>query len=223
MMYKTYLVNLSQRQKESLAKAFKNKSELTLRLKHNQLTGNFPLMLTKRQINNINKSKTKKTGIDINISKSQMRKQSQNGGFIGALAGLLGKTVLPAVAKFAPKILAPLGVGALSGLASTGVSKILGNGIIEIPSDKKSAVINTGQLTPTQKRQLQQGGRIKLTKKQQEGGFLPLLASLGIPLVGSLISGLTGKGLQVKRPKGRGLQVDSQVQKYRRIPIVKKK
>lgn len=222
-MYKTYLVNLSQRQKESLAKAFKNKSELTLRLKHNQLTGNFPLMLTKRQINNINKSKTKKTGIDINISKSQMRKQSQNGGFIGALAGLLGKTVLPTVAKFAPKILAPLGVGALSGLASTGVSKILGNGIIEIPSDKKSAVINTGQLTPSQKRQLQQGGRIKLTKKQQEGGFLPLLASLGIPLVGSLISGLTGKGLQVKRPRGRGLQVDSQVQKYRRIPIVKKK
>lgn len=223
MMYKTYSVNLSEGQKTSLAKAFKNKNELTLRLKHNQLTGNFPLILTKRQINNITKAKANGTGVDVNISKTQMKTQSQNGGFIGALAGLLGKTVLPTVAKFAPKILAPLGVGALSGLASTGVSKILGNGMIEIPSDKKSAVINTGQLTSSQKKQLNKSCCIKLTKKQQEGGFLGLLASLGIPLVGSLISGLTGKGLQVKRPRGRGLQVDSTPVRYRRIPMVKKK
>jgi hypothetical protein len=36
----------------------------------------------------------------------------------------------------APKILAPLGVGALSGLASTGVSKILGNGMVSVARNK---------------------------------------------------------------------------------------
>ncbi|XP_053405154.1 uncharacterized protein LOC128558901 [Mercenaria mercenaria] len=59
-----------------------------------------------------------------------MSSQGQNGGFLGALVGLLGRAVLPIAAKIAPKILGPLGVGALSGLASTGVSKLFGNGMI---------------------------------------------------------------------------------------------
>ena len=59
-----------------------------------------------------------------------MRNQIQSGCFLGALARLLGRTVLHVAARIAPKILAPLGVGAFSGLASTGVSKILGNGMI---------------------------------------------------------------------------------------------
>ena len=69
-----------------------------------------------------------------------MRSQGQSGGFFGALAGLLGRTVLPVAAKIAPKILAPLGVGALSGLASTGVSKLLGNGIISVANHDRQKV-----------------------------------------------------------------------------------
>ena len=42
----------------------------------------------------------------------------------------------------------------------------------------------------------------------QNGGFLGLLASLGIPLISSLISGLMGKGLQMGPPGS-----------YRRIPF----
>ena len=59
-----------------------------------------------------------------------MSAQSKNRGFLGALASLLTRTVLPTVAKIAPKVVAPLATGAFCGLASTGVSKIFGNGLI---------------------------------------------------------------------------------------------
>ena len=211
-----YKVNLSDGQKQTLAKAFREKCSHTFRLTNNQLNGEargVPLLLTQRQVNNIKKAKTKNTGVDIKISANQMKLQSQSGGFLGALAGLLGKSVLPAVARFAPKILAPLGVGALSGLASTGVSKILGNGMIQVADNKKRAI--HPYLTPGQQKQLMAGrNQIKLTQKQkQDGGFLGMLAaSLGIPLITSLL----GKG--AKASKGLGLQIDAQPVPYRRIP-----
>lgn len=205
-----YKVNLSDGQKKKLAKAYGDKCPYTFRLNNNQLTGEFPLLLTERQVNNINKAKANNTGIDIKMSATQMRSQGQSGGFLGALAGLLGRTVLPVVAKVAPKILAPLGVGALSGLASTGVSKILGNGMISVADNKRNDIIPF--LTHGQQKQLIGTGVIKLTQKQrQDGGFLGMLAaSLGIPLIASLLG-------------GKGLQVDAQRIPYRRIPLFKKK
>ena len=138
-----------------------------------------------------------------------MRVQSQNGGFLGALAGLLTKTILPVAARIAPKILGPLGVGALSGLASTGVSKILGNGMIQVANDKRNIIYP--YLTPAQQKQLLKTSKIKITRKQkQNGGFLGMLAaSLGMPLIATLYV-------------GKGLQVDARQVPYRRIPRVKK-
>ena len=49
----------------------------------------------------------------------------------------------------------------------------------------------------------------------QNGGFLGLLASLGIPLISSLFSGLIGKGLQLEPPRGKELQMEPP----RRIPF----
>ena len=43
--------------------------------------------------------KADKTGVDINISKKQISAQSKNGGFLGAVASFLARTVLPTVAK----------------------------------------------------------------------------------------------------------------------------
>ena len=208
--YIEYKVNLSKGQQEKLAKAFKNKYPHTLRLKYEQLRGSFPILLTQTQLNQINKSITNKKGLQIKISAEQMRSQGQSGGFLGALAGLLGRTVLPVAAKIAPKILAPLGVGALSGLASTGVSKLLGNGMISVANHDRQKVIPF--LTNNQQKVLMGTGMIKLTQKQrQDGGFLGMLAaSLGIPLITSLLS-------------GKGIQIDSQQRPYRRIPRVQKK
>ena len=197
-----YKVHLSAGQKTKLAKAFENKHPHTFRLNNNQLTGVFPLLLTQRQINSIEKAKQNKTGTDIKISSTQMRKQAQSGGFLGALVGLLGRIV--------PKLLAPLATGALSGLASTGISKMFGNGMISVANNRRNILVP--YLTPSQNRQLMGTGVIKLNKKQrQDGGFLGMLAAaLGIPLITSLLT-------------GKGLQIDSQQRPYRRIPIVKKK
>ena len=109
--------------------------------------------------------------------------------------------------------MAPLATGALSGLASTGVSKILGNDITIPLTKQQEIIIRIGPyLTSAQINQMLKANKLKLTKRQsQYGGFLPLLigalGSLAAPILGNLI----GKGLQVDRvPQGKGLQVDAQ-------------
>ena len=67
-------------QKSKLASALKNKSPLTLRLKHSNIRGADELMLTKRQIAKIQKSISNGTGTDINISKTQIGKSVKHGG-----------------------------------------------------------------------------------------------------------------------------------------------
>ena len=51
--YIEYGVKLTDGQKSKLASAIRNKSPLTLRLKHSHLKGSDELMLTKRQISKI--------------------------------------------------------------------------------------------------------------------------------------------------------------------------
>ena len=70
--YFEYGVTLTDGQKSKLASAILNKSPLTLRLKHSHLRGSDELMLTKRQINKIEKSLRDDTGSDINISKLRL-------------------------------------------------------------------------------------------------------------------------------------------------------
>ena len=54
-IYREYHVNLSDGQKTNLARAIKTGSEITIRLKNNQLSGRDELMLTKTQVNKIKK------------------------------------------------------------------------------------------------------------------------------------------------------------------------
>ena len=84
MSYQSYSVSLTKGQEFNSARAYKNMSPITIGLKNDQPKGNFPLLLTKTQINRINKAD--KTGVNINISKKQISAQSKNGGFLGALA-----------------------------------------------------------------------------------------------------------------------------------------
>ena len=90
-------------------------------------------------------------------------------------------------------------------MASTGVSKILGNNMISVTNDKRKTIVP--YLTKAQQKQLKGTGVIKLTQKQrQDRGFLGIIvASLGKPLITSLLN-------------GKSLQVDAQRVPYRRIP-----
>ena len=58
---------------------------------------NFPheLLLTDRQVSNLRKSFANNSSTDIKLSKTQLSKMIQSGGFLGRLFGPLLKTRLP--------------------------------------------------------------------------------------------------------------------------------
>ena len=72
--YHSHKVNLSEGQRKKLLTAQKNKSEITIRLSKSDITGNDSLMLTKRQINKLNKAKKSGVGSDLKISQTQIQK-----------------------------------------------------------------------------------------------------------------------------------------------------
>ena len=210
--YFEYGVNLSVGQKENLAKAIQTNSELTLRLKNNQLSGSDELMLTKTQLNKIQKAASNRTGVDLKISKTQIRKA---GGSLFSSLAMLGAKALPFVTKAASKALPALATGAVSALGSLGIDKIFGKGMTGgflIPQNKIDQLIQyKNLLTNAQKQQIlaavQSGGQVVINPTaKQRGGFLgSLLASIGIPLVLEMGSKLFGKGLALPRKAGHGL------------------
>ena len=186
--YFEYDVSLSEGQKESLARAIKTGSELTLRLKNNQLSGRDELMLTKTQVNKIKKAVSNKTGVDLKISKTQIRKSVKQGGSLFSSLALLGAKALPYATKAASKALPALATGAVSALGSLGIDKIFGKGQsggFLIPQNKIDQLIkHKDWLTKGQKEQilsaLYSGGQVVINPTvKQRGGFLgSLLASI---------------------------------------------
>ena len=220
--YYEYKVNLSEGQKEKLAKAVENSSPITLRLSKNTLVGNDEMMLTKSQINKLQKAKQKNSGAEIKISKSQIKKSIKQGGSLWTSLLKLTPFLTKGVSKGAPH----LATGALSALGSLGIDKIFGSGVlpdsvvkmiqkgIEVPVKFLVNLINLDEmLTKAQKTLIGEGiqsGKgivLKPTKKQIHGGLLGTLAAIGIPMAIELASKIFGKGLQVPQKAGMGLQV----------------
>ena len=182
-----------------------NRTPLTLRVKHSNLSGNDELMLTKTQLKRIQKSLNDGTGVDIKISKTQIRKVAKQGGNLFTSLASLGARVLPYAVKGLSKAVPALATGAVSALGSLAIDKIFGKGI-NIPKKffpMLPYIVN--ELTQSQIDQINRvaktGGRlvIKPTRKQVEGGFLGTLASIGIPIAIELVSKMFGKGLQVDK------------------------
>ena len=102
-----------------MASAYNKKK--TINIKCNQLTSDFPIIITKRQ-KKVGEAIKDKVGFIIEMWETQVTKQSQNGGFLDALAGL--------ITKFIPKIIAPLATGALTSVSNVAMKKIIGQGMI---------------------------------------------------------------------------------------------
>ena len=203
--YFEYGGKLSDGQKRSLVSAMNSRSPLTLRLKHKNLGGNDELMLTKTQLKRIQKSLNNKTGVDIKISKTQIRKVAKQGGSLFSSLASLGARVLPYAVKCLSKAVPALATGAISALGSLGIDKIFGKGM-HIPKKffpMLPSIVN--EFTQSQIDQInkvmQTGGRlvIKPTRKQLDGGFLGALASIGVPIAIELVSKMFGKGIQVDK------------------------
>ena len=133
-------VKLSNSQLSKLKSAITNETDVVLRLSLN-MTGNsgdntnFPheLLLTNRKVANIRKAFANHLSTDIKLSKTQLSKMIQSGGFLGKLLGPLLKTGLPLIKSvikpLAKSVLVPLGLTAAASAADAGIhKKILGSG-----------------------------------------------------------------------------------------------
>ena len=195
-------VKLSDNQKKNLSNAYHKRETIVLRLTNDSLHGNdtlyVPAMIKKR----LEKNRKLNKGMDIKLAKTNIRKQV--GGSLLSTVLSLGMRALPTVGK-------TLGLSALSGLASEGVSQALKaitgkgqkGGAIPLPMMIPFNAINklmpyVNMFTTKQQRDilgaLQSGSgvRIKPTKTQS-GGFLgTLLASIRIPMAVDVVKKMLG-------------------------------
>ena len=114
-------VKLSNTQKEKLKDAVKNNTRTTLRISFKMFNGNdlpHKLLLTTRQKTKIN-AFNNNVSTDLKLSKAQINKIIQSGGFLNKLLGPLLKTGLP----LAKSVLIPLELTAAASAADAGIHK----------------------------------------------------------------------------------------------------
>ena len=132
--YNSLNVKLSNSQLSKLKSAIKNETDVVLRISSNMVGNsndntNFPheLSLTNRQIENICKAFANHLLTDIKLSKTQLSKMIQSGGFLGRLLGPLLKTGLPlmksVIKPLAKSVLIPLGLTAAASAPDAGIHK----------------------------------------------------------------------------------------------------
>ena len=212
--YNSLKVKLSNSQLNKLKSSIKNETDVVLRISSSMVGNsndntNIPheLLLTNRQVANILKAFANHSLTDIKLSKTQLSKMIQSGGFLGKLLGLLLKTGLPlmksVIKSLAKSVLIPLGLTAAASAADAGIHKeILGSGhnntTLIISNDEMDEILkivkslkNSGVLLKGVSETIQHEA------KEQRGGFLSmLLGTLGASLLGDVLSkGLFGSGV----------------------------
>ena len=166
-------IKLSNSQLNKLKSAIKNETEIVWRLSPNMIgdnESNFPrkLLLTNRQVSNLCKSFASHSSADIKLSKTQLSKIIQSGGFLGRLLGPLLKTGLPLIKKvikpFAKGVLIPLGLTAAASAADAGIHKeTLGSGNRHSSSASHTTLIISNN---------EMDDIIKIVKSLEESGLL---------------------------------------------------
>ena len=130
--YNSLNAKLSNSWLNKLKSTIKNETGVVLRLSLNMVNDdetNSPhkLLLTNRQVENLRKTFANKSSTDINLSKTQLSKMIQSGGFLGRLLGPLLKTGLPLIKNIikplAKSVLIPLGLTAAPSAADAGIHK----------------------------------------------------------------------------------------------------
>ena len=200
--YNTVNTKLSNSQLNKLKSTVKNRPGTTLRMKTRMFRANnlpHELLLTTGQITKLRNAIENNMSTNIKLSKAQISKIIQSGGFLGKLLGPLLKTGLPLL-KSVIKPLGLLGLTASSSAIDAGVQKKIYSG-----SETTTLVISNEELNDIMKivQALQDSGTlligvtkaIKYETKEQKGGFLSmLLGTLGASLLGDLlIKNLSGK------------------------------
>ena len=185
--YNTLNVKLSNSQLNKLKLGIKNCTEVTLKISSNFVDdsndeSNFPhkLLLTNTQVSKLRKSYANGSSANIKLSKTQLLKIRQSGGFLGRLLGPLLKTglllignVLKALAK---SILIPKGLTTAASATDAVIQrKMFGSGVTTL-------IISMEEIRDISKiiKSLKESGllikgvseTIKNEAKEQKGGFI---------------------------------------------------
>ena len=132
--YSSLNVKLSNSQLSKLKSAIKDETDVVLRISSNMVGNsnddtNFlhELLLTNRQVANIRQAFANHLSADIKMSKTQLSKMIQSGGFLGRLLGPLLKTELSLIKSviktLAKSVLVPLGLTAAASAADAEIDK----------------------------------------------------------------------------------------------------
>ena len=127
-------VNLTENQIQKLRQAVNaNCAATSIRINADDLDGDHTIFLTNAQHRKLENARDQGKGLTVKMSSKQLKHNVKTqGGFLGALVPALagiGRAVAPALLGIAKKAVPALATGALSGLASTGVSKLFGDGL----------------------------------------------------------------------------------------------
>ena len=207
-MFKYSEVNgkLTNVQLNKLKKAVKPNEGATLRLgirNFNKDERPHELLLTTRQDTKLRNAVNNNSATDIKLSKTQIKKLIQSGGFLGNLLSKLAGPLMKVALPLAKNVLAPLGLTvAMSATDGSIQKKIHGSGTTKGAGVK--LIIEQEDMNDIVKiiKALENSGillkgvskAIKNETKEQKGGFLSMLpGTLGASLLDNLLTG--GKGI----------------------------
>ena len=168
--YDSLTVKLSNSQLNKFTSAIKNETEVVLRLPSNMIGDNetiFPnkLLLTNTQVSNLRKAFANHSSADSKLSKTQLSKMIQSGGFLGRLLGSLlkiGLSLIKNVIKpLAKSVLISLGLTAAASAADAGIHKKILGSVHNHPSPT-TLIISNNEIKDI----------IKIVKSLEDSGLL---------------------------------------------------
>ena len=181
-------------------KAVKSNEGATLRLDIKNFNKDelpHELLLTTRQNTKLRKIINNNLATDIKLSKAQIKKLIQSGGFLGKLLSKLVGPLMKVPMPLAKNVLGPLGLTAAMSAIDGSIQKTIhGSGVKLIIEQEDindiikiiEALENSGILLKGETKTIENE-----TKEQRRGFLSMLLGTLGASLLGNLLTG--GKGI----------------------------
>ena len=124
--YNKVNAKLSDTQLKKLKNVVKNKTGTALTINLKMFDGNnlpHELLLTTRQKAKVRNSFNSNMSTDLKLSKAQISKIIQSGGFLGSLLSKLAVPLMKIAVPLAKNVLAPLGIKAAASAIDTGIHK----------------------------------------------------------------------------------------------------
>ena len=210
VQYSNVNAKLTDTQLKKLKTAVKNKTGTTLRMNLKMLDGNdvpYELLLTTRQKTKLRNALSNNISTDLKLSKAQILKIIQSGGFLGLLLSKLAGPLMKIAIPLAKNVLAPSGITAATSAIDAEIQKKInssGTTTLIISNEEMNDIMKIVQALEDFNILLKGVTKtIKNETKGQKGGFLSMfLGTLGASLRANLLAGKGIVGSGNKKRKG---------------------